>query len=104
VFNRRCYHSRKEEFSGTEKQSQHTSVPHPEGITPLHPYYIDNSPWHTSLTSQLRGRSWPVHAGPHLQCPAFHVKGTEVLQMGALVPINSYTMWITSGLRKKKHL
>lgn len=33
--------------------------------------------------------------------PALHVKGTEVLQMGALVPINSYTMWIASGLRKK---
>lgn len=64
---------------------------------------MDNSPLHTSLAPTAQRRAQPTHACLHRQCPAFHVKRRkQVLRMGAMAPTNSYTMWITSGLRKKK--
>lgn len=101
IFRKRCYLSRKEGFSGTGTHSQCTSVLQPEGTTLLHPRYTEDRSTSTYHSSTVQGIAWPVHAGLHTQCPGFPMEGAaHVLHMEALAPTNSYTVRITSGLRK----
>lgn len=101
MFRKSGYLSRTEEFSGTGMHSQPTTVPKPEGMTQLHLCYTEDRPASNIIHPKCREECGQHMQVPCPQCAGFQMEIERVLQMGALAPTSSCTVWLTSRLRKK---